>query len=166
MKTKETHISPWLHSFQYANGATNVGTIDELIRRTKGIEKRINSLLNTLYGLEEKLGVPISSYGGRIGDMLAIRDAIGVYGIYHPNHNRRRNAPNMLWYKEQLSFERTLPNKEGGCWLDYFGNDDGIRDVGGYVTVSLSHSGILYLNSIAEGVSYLSSSYDNTVVTI
>jgi hypothetical protein len=72
----------------------------------------------------------------------------------------------MLWYKEQLSFERTLPNKEGGCWLDYFGNDDGIRDVGGYVTVSLSDSGILYLNSIAEGVSYLSSSYDNTVVTI
>jgi hypothetical protein len=169
MKTKETHISPWLHSFQYANGATNVGTIDELIRRTKGIEKRINSLLNTLYGLEEKLGVPISSYEGRIGDMLAIRDAIGVYGIYHDYHSRRQHPHSMLWYKEQLSFERTLPNKEGGCWLDYFGKDDGITDVGGYVVVSLSDSGILYLNSIAEGVSFLSSSPDKryyTTVTI
>jgi hypothetical protein len=166
METKETHISPWLHSFQYANGATNVGTIDELIRRTKGIEKRINSLLNTFYGLGGKSGVNLTSYYGRIGNMHAIRDAIGVYGIYHPNHSRRSNAPNMLWYKEQLSFERTLPNKEGGGWLDYFGKDDGISDVGGYVTVSLSHSGILYLNSIAEGVSYLSSSYDDTTVTI
>jgi hypothetical protein len=162
METKETHISPWLHSFQYANGATNVGTIDELIRRTKGIEKRINSLLNTLYGLEEKLGVPISSYGGRIGDMLAIRDAIGVYGIYHPNHIRRRNV---LWYKEQLASERTLPNKEGSEWIDYFGVDDGITEVGGYVTVSLSDSGIIYLNSIAEGVSYLSSSPDKRYYT-
>ena len=55
--------------------------------------------------------------------------------------------------------------KEGREWLDYFGVDDGITDVGGYVTVSLSHSGILYLNSISEGVSYLYDSYTNTTVT-
>jgi hypothetical protein len=169
MKTKETHISPWLHSFQYANGATNVGTIDELIRRTKGIEKRINSLLNTLYGLEEKLGVPISSYGGRIGDMLDIRNAIGVYGIYHDYHSRRQHPSSMLWWKDQLSYERTLPNKEGNEWFDYFGKDDGITEVGGYVVVSLSDKGIEYLNSISEKVSYWSSSPDKryyTTVTI
>jgi hypothetical protein len=97
-------------------------------------------------------------------DMIAIRDAISVYGIYHPNHSRRQYPDSMLWYKEQLASERTLPNKEGAMWLDYFGEDDGITDVGGYVTVSLSDSGILYLNSIAEGVSYLSSSYDTTTV--
>jgi hypothetical protein len=163
METTTSNISPWLHSLQHTS-RTKVTAIDDYVSRIGNTRKKINSILNTLYGLEEKLGVPISSYGGRIGDMLAIRDAIGVYGIYHPNHSRRRNAPNMLWYKEQLSFERTLPNKEGGCWLDYFGKDDGIRDVGGYVTVSLSHSGILYLNSIAEGVSFLSSSYDDTTV--
>jgi hypothetical protein len=55
--------------------------------------------------------------------------------------------------------------KEGREWLDYFGKDDGIRDVGGYVTVSLSDSGIIYLNSIAEGVSYLSSSPDKRYYT-
>jgi hypothetical protein len=49
--------------------------------------------------------------------------------------------------------------------LHYFGVDDGIRDVGGFVTVSLSDSGILYLNSIAEGVSYLSSSPDKRYYT-
>jgi hypothetical protein len=49
--------------------------------------------------------------------------------------------------------------------LDYFGKDDGITEVGGYVTVSLSDSGILYLNSIRDGVSYLYDSYTNTTVT-
>jgi hypothetical protein len=96
--------------------------------------------------------------------MISIRDAIGVYGIYHPLHSRRQCPDSMLWYKEQLASERTLPNKEGSKWLDYFGQDDGITDVGGYVVVSLSGSGIIYLNSIAEGVSYLSSSYDTTTV--
>jgi hypothetical protein len=164
METTTSNISPWLHSFQYANGATNVGAIDELIRRTKGIDKKINSLLNTLYALEEKCGVNLTSYREHMHNMIAIRDAIGVYGIYHDYHSRRQHPHSMLWYKEQLSFERTLPNKEGGCWLDYFGKDDGITEVGGYVTVSLSGSGILYLNSIAEAVSYLSSSYDTVTV--
>jgi hypothetical protein len=63
----------------------------------------------------------------------------------------------MLWYKEQLASERTLPNKEGGCWLDYFGKDDGIRDVGGWIVVSLSGEGISYLNSIWKEVASLSS---------
>jgi hypothetical protein len=55
--------------------------------------------------------------------------------------------------------------KEGKEWLDYFGKDDRITDVGGYVTVSLSDKGIEYLNGIWEGVSSLSSSYDDTTVT-
>jgi hypothetical protein len=102
-------------------------------------------------------------------DMIAIRDAISVYGIYHPNHSRRQYPDSMLWYKEQLASERTLPNKEGSKWLDYFGEDDGITDVGGYVVVSLSGSGIEHLNSIWERVSFLPSSPDKryyTTVTI
>jgi hypothetical protein len=102
-------------------------------------------------------GLHHSSTFGVTSDIRAIRDAIGVYGIYHPKHSRRRNAPNMLWYKEQLASERTLPNKEGGCWLDYFGKDDGIRDVGGWIVVSLSGEGISYLNSIWKEVASLSS---------
>jgi hypothetical protein len=93
--------------------------------------------------------------------MIAIRDAIGVYGIYYPTHRRRVREPNMLWYRYELS-----PHyNEGSEWLDYFGKDDRITDVGGYVTVSLSDSGILYLNSIREGVSYLSSSPDKRYYT-
>jgi hypothetical protein len=75
----------------------------------------------------------------------------------------------MLWWKDQLSYERTLPNKEGNEWFDYFGKDDGITEVGGYVVVSLSDSGIEYLNGIREKVSYWSSSPDKryyTTVTI
>jgi hypothetical protein len=136
--------------------------IDDSVLRIGSTRKKINSILNTLYGLEEKLGLPIGSYKERMHDMIAIRDAIGVYGIYHDYHSRRQHPHSMLWYKEQLASERTLPNKEGAMWLDYFGVDDGITEVGGYVTVSLSHSGILYLNSISEGVSYLSSSYTVT----
>ena len=165
--TMETtsNISTWLHSFQLTYGTRTVGAIDELIRRTKGIEKRINSLLNTLYALEEKCGVNLTSYRERMHDMIAIRDAIGVYGIYHDYHSRRQHPSSMLWWKDQLSYERTLPNKEGNEWLDYFGQDDGITEVGGYVVVSLSHKGIEYLNGISEKVSYWSSSPDKRYYT-
>ena len=153
METKGTNISPWLHSLQLYY---NVG--EESVLRIRNTGKKINSLLDTLCGLEEKMwGLHHSSTFGVTNDIRAIRDAIGVYGIYHPNHSRRRNAPNMIWYKEQVAWERTLPNKEGGCWLDYFGKDDGIRDVGGWIVVSLSNTGISYLNSIWKEVASLSS---------
>jgi hypothetical protein len=116
--------------------------------------------------LESELAIPIGSYHERIGNMIAIRDAISVYGIYHPAHKRRLDS-NILWHSYGLTLKSSGLCKEGKEWLDYFGNDDGIRDVGGYVVVSLSDKGIEYLNSIWEGVSSLSSSYDDTtVVTI
>ena len=105
------------------------------------------------------MGAPIG-WKERIGNMIGIRDAIGVYGIYEATNMKRTRTMNpMLWHRYGLT-------SEGSEWLDYFGQDDGITDVGGYVTVSLSDSGILYLNSIREGVSSLSSSYDTTVATI
>ena len=67
----------------------------------------------------------------------------------------------MLWYRYELSFEY----KEGSDWLDCFGKDDGISDVGGWVVVSLSHKGIEYLNAIWEKVSYWSSSADKRYYT-
>jgi hypothetical protein len=163
-----SNISPWLHSLQLYG----IGVGEESVLRIESTREKINSILDKIRGLEEKMwGLHHSTllqnhrYYGVTTDIRAIRNAIGVYGIYHPNHSRRRNAPNMLWYKEELSFERTLPNKEGGCWLDYFGKDDRIRDIGGWIVVSLSHSGISYLNSIWEGVSSLSSSYITTATT-
>ena len=161
-----SNISPWLHSLQHTFRTHGLFTKqDECASRIGTTREKINSILNTLYGLEEKWGVPIGSYKERISDMIAIRDAIGVYSIYPPHHSRRRQQPNMLWYRYELS-----PHyKEGSDWLDYFGKDDGITDVGGCVVVSLSHSGIEYLNGIAERVSFLSSSPDKryyTTVTI
>ncbi len=164
METKETNISPWLHSLQQTFRTQRLFTaIDDSVLRVRNTREKINSILNTLYGLEEKLGLPIGSYKERISDMVAIRDAIGVYGIYHPTHSRREKEPNMLWHTYDTFVLSDY--KEGKEWLDYFGQDDGIRDVGGFVTVSLSDSGILYLNSIAEGVSYLSSSPDKRYYT-
>jgi hypothetical protein len=162
----ETNLSPWLHSLQQTFRTNGLFTaIDESVLRIGSTREKINSILHKIYGLEEKWGVPIGSYGERISAMIAIRDAIGVYGIYHPTHSRREKEPNMLWHSYELSPERSNRYKEGSEWMDYFGKDDGITEVGGYVTVSLSHSGILYLNSISEGVSYLYDSFTNTTVT-
>lgn len=166
MKTKlyitETNLSPWLHSIQHSFRTHGLfTTIDESVSRIRNTREKINSILNTLYGLEEKWGLPIGSYKERMADMIAIRDAIGVYGIYHPAHKRRLDS-NILWHSYGPRLQKSNARKEGKEWLDYFGQDDGITDVGGYITVSLSDSGILYLNSIAEGVSSLSSSYATT----
>jgi hypothetical protein len=162
METKETNLSPWLHSLQQTYRTESLFTaIDESVSRIRNTREKINSILNTLYGLEEKWGLPIGSYKERIRAMIDIRDAIGVYGIYHPTHSRRERHPNMLWH----SYDLLSDYKEGRDWLDYFGKDDGITEVGGYITVSLSDSGILYLNSIREGVSSLYDSYTNTTVT-
>jgi hypothetical protein len=162
METKETNLSPWLHSLQQTYRTESLFTaIDESVSRIRNTREKINSILNTLYGLEEKWGLPIGSYKERIRAMIDIRDAIGVYGIYHPTHSRRERHPNMLWH----SYDLLSDYKEGSEWIDYFGVDDGITEVGGYITVSLSDSGILYLNGIREGVSYLYDSYTNTTVT-
>jgi hypothetical protein len=167
MKTKlyitETNLSPWLHSLQQTFRTESLFTaIDESVLRIGTTREKINSILDKLYTLEEKWGLPIGSYKERMSDMISIRDAIGVYGIYHPTHSRREKEPNMLWHTYELTPERSNRYKKGKEWLDYFGKDDGITEVGGYITVSLSDSGILYLNDISEGVSYLSSSYTVT----
>jgi hypothetical protein len=159
-----TNLSPWLHSLQQTFRTNGLFTaIDESVSRIRNTREKINSILNTLYGLEEKWGLPIGSYKERISAMIDIRDAIGVYGIYHPTHSRREKEPNMLWHTYDTFVLSDY--KEGKEWLDYFGQDDGITEVGGYITVSLSDSGILYLNSIREGVSSLYDSYTNTTVT-
>lgn len=114
--------------------------------------------------LESELAIPIGSYHERIGNMIAIRDAISVYGIYHPAHKRRMDS-NILWHSYGPRLQKSNARKEGKEWLDYFGVDDGTTDVGGYVVVSLSDSGIEYLNSISEKVSYWSSSPDKRYYT-
>jgi hypothetical protein len=164
-----SNISPWLHSIQHTfstlthESFTTIGDHGVRIRNTR---EKINYLLHKIHMLELELTVPIGSYHERIGDMIAIRNAIGTYGIYHPTHKRRMDS-NMVWHRYGLTLKSSGLCKEGKEWLDYFGEDDGITDVGGYITVSLSHSGIEYLNGIWEGVSSLSSSYDDTtVVTI
>jgi len=163
METTTSNISPWLHSIQHSFRTHGLfTTIDDHVLRVRSTRKKINSILNTLYGLEERSGVNLTSYRERMHDMIAIRDAIRVYDIYHPTHSRREKEPNMLWHTYDPFVLSDY--KEGSEWFDYFGKDDGITEVGGYVTVSLSDSGILYLNSIAEGVSYLSSSYDTVTV--
>ncbi len=164
-----TNISPWLHSIQHSFRTHGLfTTIDDYVLRIETTREKINSVLNTFYVLEERSGVNLTSYRERIGDMIAIRDAISVYGIYHPAHKRRMDS-NILWHSYGPRLQKSNARKEGKEWLDYFGVDDGIRDVGGYVVVSLSDKGIEYLNGISEKVSYWSSSPDKryyTTVTI
>lgn len=160
-----SNISPWLHSIQHSFRTHGLfTTIDDYVLRIETTREKINSLMDKVLMLESERAIPIGSYRERIGDMIAIRDAISVYGIYHPAHKRRLDS-NILWHSYGPRLQKSNARKEGKEWLDYFGKDDGITDVGGYVTVSLSDSGIEYLNSIWEGVSSLSSSYDDTTVT-
>jgi hypothetical protein len=160
-----------MHSLQYAHGTSSrFRSIDEYFLRTSNIRKKINSILDTLYALEESCGVNLTSYRHSMHDMIAIRDAIGVYGIYASTHPKKRlDVSNVvLWYRyEPMKTEASLSQQEGKDWLDYFGKDDisGISDAGGWIVVSLSDKGIKYLNRIAESVSYLSSSNAATTVT-
>ena len=159
-----SNISPWLHSLQQTFRTKGLFTaIDDSVLRVRNTREKINYLLHKIHMLELELAIPIGSYRERIGDMIAIRDAISVYGIYHPAHKRRLDS-NILWHSYGPRLQKSNARKEGKEWMNYFGQDDGITDVGGYITVSLSDSGILYLNSIWEGVSSLSSSYDDTTV--
>jgi hypothetical protein len=188
METTNTNISPWLHSVQHTFRTQalfpKLMDSNDRIRNTK---EKINSLLNKMYELESLQKSDLfhywyPKYGDRItpsyheSDMIAIRDAIGVYRIYDPNH-RSRVETNTLWegyedrYKTTLGrsngrfiMNNVIVSKKRSEWLDYFGEDYGITKVGGYITVSLSDHGISYLNSIWEGVSSLYDSYTNTPV--
>ena len=158
-----SNISGWLHPLQQTFRTQRLFTaIDESVIRVSNTREKINSLMDKVLILESELAIPIGSYHERISDMVAIRDAIGVYRIYHPTHKRRMGS-NVVWHTYDPFVLSDY--KEGKEWLDYFGKDDRITDVGGYVTVSLSDKGIEYLNGIWEGVSSLSSSYDDTTVT-
>jgi len=159
MKTKKTNTAPWLHSIQYRHGEDSFSTIEASIIRTHATVEKINSLMDKVLMLESQQAIPIGSYHEHIGGMVAIRDSIGVYGIYHPRHGRRKNEPNMLWYKEELTSEGSSSfDKEGKLWRDYFG-DNSLASVGGWVVVSLSDKGISFLNGIA---SIVASSYITT----
>ena len=153
METTNTNISPFLHSFQLTYGTRKAGTIDGLILRTRDIGKKINSIIESLYALDTYERLPPQIYLD-ILDMIKIREAIGVYGIYDLD-SRRRTGSDTLWYKVQLKSERTLPNKEGKMFLSYFGDLSTITTVGGYVVVSLSDKGISYLNGMVDTVSSL-----------
>ncbi len=160
-----SNISPWLHSIQHSFRTHGLfTTIDDYVLRIETTREKINSLMDKVLMLESELAIPIGSYRERIGDMIAIRDAISVYGIYHPAHKRRMDS-NILWHSYGPRLQKSNARKEGKEWLDYFGQDDGITEVGGYVVVSLSDKGIEYLNSISEKVSYLSSSPDKRYYT-
>ena len=164
-----SNISPWLHSIQHSFRTHGLfTTIDDYVLRIETTREKINSLMDKVLMLESERAIPIGSYRERIGDMIAIRDAISVYGIYHPAHKRRMDS-NILWHSYGPRLQKSNARKEGKEWLDYFGQDDGITEVGGYVVVSLSDKGIEYLNGISEKVSYWSSSPDKryyTTVTI
>jgi hypothetical protein len=66
METKETNISPWLHSIQRTFRTPGLFTTiesrhpDEFASRIDSTREKINSVLNTFYGLEERSGVKLT----------------------------------------------------------------------------------------------------------
>jgi len=145
MENNNTNILPWLHSIKLRTS----DNIVELVSHTQSIQKRIKSMLNTWASRVNTLKESelINSL-----DIIDIRNRIGVYSILHPLDSRRNTATNsnpILWQKLNLLEGAPIQgSKDGNKWMDYFGEDDGITEEGGWVVVSLSSSGIEYLNGI------------------
>ena len=166
--TNQTNISHWLHSIQYPYGTyEKMSSIDDYTLRIWDIRKKINSMLDIWFHSVSTSKSKLNFGNMNTWDIMDIRDAIGVYGIYHCDDPRRVIAPsNVLWYqvdrpsndsrpyieKKNFNGKDFVVRKQGKEWIDYFGDDKIIIDRGGWVIVSLSDEGIEYLNEIADKV--------------
>ena len=93
--------------------------------------------------------------------VIEIRNTIGIYGITSKTYALESSivfGSKILWYKQNGNERPEIDPLINGVWKDWLGNM-GITESGGYVVVSLSDTGVEYLNGIADKVS----SYTDTV---
>ena len=87
--------------------------------------------------------------------VIEIRNTIGIYGITSKTYALESSivfGSKILWYKQNGNERPEIDPLINGVWKDWLGNM-GITESGGYVVVSLSDTGVEYLNGIADRVS-------------
>jgi len=157
METKKTTLQHWTHSVQITSNLTE-NEIDVYLQRIKSTVEKMNYCVDTFYKLE-KLGLNLKPYNDHIRIICEIRDTIGVYRIYHPHQIRGRVGRELIvWDKYMVKSSSNINPKDKIIWMDYFGENKGITESGGYIILSLSQGAISYMNSIRDIVSSLTTS--------
>jgi hypothetical protein len=162
MENTALNISPFLANLQFYMD----DNFDYDLYRTKldaTIEK-IDSLVDTL---PATLLIESEYAHWSLDRSIAIeiRNTIGIYAII-PQKEREIFKKTTVWYKQVHSiYWGVMANLHGkdelhSTWQDWLG-DEGITELGGKVVVSLSDTGVEYLNEVANRVASLTKEIGN-----
>lgn len=130
----------------YALQLEEESRIQEYRTRIESTVKKLDSLIGSLAQRE----VDYKEWVDHTSIVLAIRNTIGLYTIFSDEERRTSTCSITLWVKEGDHYTIGVNN----VWQDWLG-DKGIVHLGGKVIVSLSDTGIEYLNEIAHKVASL-----------
>ncbi len=160
MENTAMNISPFLANLQFIMG----NNFDSDLYRTKldaTIEK-IDSLVDTL-PVKQLSESKYDQWSRDRSIAIEIRNTIGIYFITSKTYAQESSivyGSKILWYKKNGNTQPEIDPFINGVWKDWLG-DKGITELGGYVVVSLSDTGVEYLNGIADRVDSLTKELGN-----
>ena len=150
-KTNTMNISPFLANLQTTGDNFDYDLYRDKLDAT--IEK-IDSLVDTL-PVKQLSESEYEQWIRARSIVIEIRNTIGIYGITSKTYALESSivfGSKILWYKQNGNERPEIDPLINGVWKDWLGNM-GITESGGYVVVSLSDTGVEYLNGIADRVS-------------
>ena len=150
-KTNTMNISPFLANLQTTGDNFDYDLYRDKLDAT--IEK-IDSLIDTL-PVKQLSESEYDQWSLNRSIVIEIRNTIGIYGITSKTYALESSivfGSKILWYKQNGNERPEIDPLINGVWKDWLGNM-GITESGGYVVVSLSDTGVEYLNGIADKVS-------------
>ena len=150
-KTNTMNISPFLANLQTTGDNFDYDLYRDKLDAT--IEK-IDSLIETL-PVKQLSESEYEQWSRARSIVIEIRNTIGIYGITSKTYALESSivfGSKILWYKQNGNERPEIDPLINGVWKDWLGNM-GITESGGYVVVSLSDTGVEYLNGIADRVS-------------
>jgi hypothetical protein len=151
MENTTMNISPFLANLQITGD-----NFDYDLYRAKldvTIEK-IDSLVDTL-PVKQLSESEYDLWSRARSIVIEIRNTIGIYDITSKTYALESSivfGSKILWYKQNGNERPEIDPLINSTWHDWLGNMD-ITESGGKVVVSLSDTGVEYLNGIADRVS-------------
>jgi hypothetical protein len=157
------NLSPFVTPLQIRDGAEYLfQPLDSYRRRINETIGKIDSLVDILPATQ----LSESEYDQWSRDRsiaIEIRNTIGIYFITSKTYAQESSivyGSKILWYKKNGNTQPEIDPFINGVWKDWLG-DKGITELGGYVVVSLSDTGVEYLNGIADRVASLTKELGN-----
>ena len=147
MENTAVNLTPFLDNFQWSNHLIRDFTSYEL-----RIEKTVKKL-DSLIGLLTPRAVNYEGWRGDTSIVLAIRNTVGIYTIFSDKERMSWTGLTIppLWGKKgDGRYSLGLNN----VWQPWLGDKE-IVHLGGKVVVSLSDTGVSYLNEVADRVASL-----------